>query len=401
MNKDTFYLLGGIAVLGVVLFLMIGPLEENPSSTSRVADATSEIVSLPRTGDVPLERASEGGAAMDEALQAFARGLDVGFLNRDPLRPLYEEYFDMLGAARIIESVEERYPTCHNMFHAFGSVLRERTGHLETSLEICQDACSYACIHGVLRQHFAPSGSGEFKLLVSDDGTFSSQGRAIRDQVILLCQEDASAIKDFFRGNCAHAVGHAFGALAANLATAQAQCTIFEEAAMQYYCHSGIYMDSYAEIREHIFSDEETDWDRTITAVKFCNTMEWPSACLRFIPAGISRIRLLHLYSSECSKLEGRSRAGCFNGTGFSSRSFVADRPDMIDALCREGSLDDRRSCYSGMFFSKKDGMLDDNLRVVCARIREGDFRELCEDQLKRHYYQVDNPTMNLMFSGA
>lgn len=68
---------------------------------------------------------------------------------------VFGRYLDDLGVKEIVQYFEDRNAFCHGELHDLGSLLLERTGNLAVSLAICDDACTYSCTHGVLREYFA------------------------------------------------------------------------------------------------------------------------------------------------------------------------------------------------------------------------------------------------------
>ncbi|MCG3112599.1 MAG: hypothetical protein MCM46_12360 [Candidatus Manganitrophus sp. SB1] len=311
-------------------------------------------------------------------------------------RSLFQEFIDDLGVRRIVEYIEGINPFCHGELHALGSIIRERTNNLETSFQLCQDACTYACLHGVLKAHFSDYQieQADFSL---NEGGLTPETERLKQDVHQLCKEDSTVMEDFYRGNCAHAVGHAFANIAQNVPTAKEYCTLFEEAAMQYYCQSGLFMDLRDEIGKELTS--HTVGERWETAVAFCfDNSQWPSACLHFFLGHATALRQIDAVALKCAELKGRSRLSCFFGVGVFSSAYVAAAPKEVNYTCQYGNTTDRKLCISGLFLRKKGHSGAAALKVACRTMRDEELKSVCQDQTRRYLYQIDNPVMGLMF---
>ncbi|MCG3114899.1 MAG: hypothetical protein LLH30_04390 [Candidatus Manganitrophus sp. SA1] len=311
-------------------------------------------------------------------------------------RSLFQEFIDDLGVRRIVEYIEGINPFCHGELHALGSIIRERTNNLETSFQLCQDACTYACLHGVLKTHFSgyQIEQADFSL---NEGGLTPETERLKEDVHQLCKEDSTVMQDFYRGNCAHAVGHAFANIAQNVPTAKEYCALFEEAAMQYYCQSGLFMDLRDDIRRELIS--YTEGERWEAEMAFClDNSQWPSACLHFFLGHATALRQIDAVSLKCAELKGRSRLSCFFGVGVFSSGYVAAYPKEVNYTCQYGNATDRKLCVSGLFLRKKGHERAEVLKVACQTMRDEELKSVCQDQTRRYLYQIDNPVMGLMF---
>ena len=161
---------------------------------------------------------------------------------------VFRRYLDDLGVKEIVRYFEDKNAFCHGELHDLGSLLLERTGNLAVSLAMCGDACTYSCTHGVLREYFAghkaPQSGSHDHTQSAGTGYEDVDINRVRDEIIELCRHDSTIIKGFLRGNCGHAMGHAFGVISGgSMRKAQEHCGIFGEAAMEYYCETGVFME--------------------------------------------------------------------------------------------------------------------------------------------------------------
>ncbi|MCG3112598.1 MAG: hypothetical protein MCM46_12355 [Candidatus Manganitrophus sp. SB1] len=311
-------------------------------------------------------------------------------------RSIYLEFIDDLGVRRIVEHIQGQNPFCHGELHALGSIIRERTNNLETSFQLCQDACTYACLHGVLKAHFSDYQieQADFSL---NEGGLTPETERLKQDVHQLCKEDSTVMEDFYRGNCAHAVGHAFANIAQNVPTAKEYCTLFEEAAMQYYCQSGLFMELREEIQKKLAQNATGEkWE---AEMDFClNNTQWPSSCLHFFLGRPTALRQIDAVALQCAGLKGKSRLSCFYAAGAYGHSYIAAHPKEVNFTCQYGNATDRKLCVSGLFLRKKGHERAEALKVACQTMRDEELKSVCQDQTRRYLYQIDNPVKGLMF---
>ena len=277
----------------------------------------------------------------------------------------------------------------------------EQTNDLELSVSLCKDGCTYACIHGALRTYLA----GQYAGNQSPPGSKANKPKPVHPEklkrdILHLCREDSNLIDGFLRGNCAHAVGHGFRAMAPNIAEARLRCATFPDVERRYYCESGVFMESRWKMRDELYGAgvSSADWDEA--AIDYCvQKTDLPSACLRFLleePLDPQETRFLE---RKCLKMDVKTRRGCFNAIGFSNRQYVASHPEEVNRICRIGDPVDRKLCISGVFFIKPDNPLKEELLAACPYLQNQELRATCDDQNGRIYYQVGNPIMNLMLT--
>jgi hypothetical protein len=311
-------------------------------------------------------------------------------------RSIYLEFIEELGVKKIVEHIESQNPSCHGELHSLGRIIRERTNDLETSFQLCQDACTYACLHGVLKRHFS-----DYQInpaaFSAKESPLSAETERLKEEIDQLCKEDSAVVIDFFRGNCAHAVGHAFADIGQNVSTTKAYCTLFKEAALQYYCQTGLFMELRDEIRKELAYDAMKErWEAEMA---FCiNNTQWPSACLHFFLGRPTRLDQIDAVALKCTGLKGKSRLSCFYAVGAYGNSYIAAHPEHVNDTCQHGSLPDRKLCISGLFLRKKGHTRAEALKAACQKMRDQELKSVCQDQTRRYLYQIDNPVKSLMF---
>jgi hypothetical protein len=327
---------------------------------------------------------------------------------------VFKRYIDDLGVKQIVESFEDKNPSCHGELHDLGALLLERTGNLAVSLAMCDDACTYSCTHGVLRQYFSAHKEGDKG--GHDHGESGGAGYehvqidAVRDEIIELCRQDSIIIKGFLRGNCAHAIGHAFGIISGGvLRKAQEHCGIFEEAAMQYYCESGVFMEFEHEMLtefNHELSTKMAGWlkgksGRMAAAIGYCESKtQFVSACVRYFIKALRDYGDVVALAEECQKLSGVPRRSCFFSIGFAGVSYVAANPQVIGRICAAGDASDREMCVGGLAFLKEGHDLKTAIVAGCNKLTAQRLKVVCLDQSQRTYYQTDNPLFAEMLAG-
>jgi hypothetical protein len=403
VNKFAVYILA-VAVLGMASFSCDVLSKTEVEVAQHPEEDLSGRAETQITVDHPLWLGRLSEPAQNLRMREFEKAVAEAKEEKKSKRPIFREFIDDLGVKKIIGYFEENDPVCHGILHHFGGVIRERVNDLETSLALCQDACTYACIHGVLRTHFSQVAMGKMSLPEATAKTsgeqFSANMKKIKDDVTYLCREDSKLVKDFFRGNCAHAVGHAFGAVAKSIKKAEEYCVFFEEPGMQYYCHTGVFMELRGKIKKDLYKDKKTPGEKLEAGVDYCiHQTKWPSACMRFILKAALDLEEGKIIAPKCAALKGKDRLACFNGLGYNARVYVFVHPTDINKVCNYGEIKDREICISGIVFTKKNLRGKEKLVKACQYMKNEKFRVLCEDQNKRYYYQLDNPVMNRMIT--
>lgn len=328
------------------------------------------------TGAAAARRLAEFGRAWVDARRRKAGTLDV-----------FDAYLDDLGTARIAGWFEAREPSCHGELHNLGKAVAMRVDDVITAMSVCADACTYACIHGVVKTHYADRvASGEADVA------------AVQADLVALCAA-RPVVADFHPGNCAHAAGHAFAIIADTVAGAAALCGVFPDPEAAYYCETGLFMQVMNEVRANL--DRKAGADRArrrMARLDYCAAeSRRVSACMRFILADFRRPEDLASLTAACEALSGTSRLGCFNGLGYLARPRIATHPKEINAICGRGTRRDRELCVSGLAFAKKDHAQAERLDRACRALTDPKLSALCTEQRGRHYYQPGNPVLALM----
>lgn len=358
------------------------------------ADETASITQ--KREDHPLWHGQLTGARLDRRMEAFS----VAFEHREAPARLFGTFLDQIGVERIIHYIEGENPACHGALHALGAALVERTEDLKSAMMLCGNACTFACVHGAITHALATA------LPKQDEGIFPRNRKTealLQREVLSLCREDSQTVRDFFSGNCAHAVGHGFAERSADLSRAKADCALFPDAERHYYCESGVFMELRPILAEKIYQGESSRSRRREIALRFCiENSEWPSACLRFFLEPMRRPEEIDALRSRCGALDGPARRGCFHTLGYISRDYVASQPEEINRVCRSDRSDDPSDpvfCISGLAFVKKNHRLKEKLERACGFLMDAALKEVCDDQHRRSYYQVDNRIMRSMLS--
>ena len=325
---------------------------------------------------------------------------------RGDMRPIYEIFLVDIGVKRIVDYFETANTSCHAELHPLGAVIQKRVKNLETSFSLCQDACSYACIHGVLKTYFSEGPSAADAM--HDHGNEKSSTPVIidiekkKEEVIDLCKEDSTLVRDFYRGNCSHAVGHAFAVAGARADTAIEYCSIFAEAAMEFYCQTGLFMELRGKITKELFDGASFPGARLSRAMDYClGETRYPSACMRFILDPAEDLSEIKFIERKCQEQKGQDRLACFHALGYSGRHFVARQPEMINRICEGGTPTEQDVCISGLVLVRKNSASRQHvLRTLCEKVVDPSMKRTCEDQRNRHAYQIKNPIQNRMFTG-
>jgi hypothetical protein len=375
------------------------PNRVNPASASE-----SGMV----TPDHPLRVGRLNGEALDQRMAQFVRSWKEAETQDSEQREVFREFVEDIGVQRIVDHFETFNPYCHADLHELGSVLVELTQDLMTSMWICGDACTYSCVHGIVRQYFTHRLMGETH--PNDDGPGEREDRPalkiqkLKDEAADLCKEDSRVVQDFFRGNCAHAFGHVLTILVEDTPHSIAEhCrTLFGYNEMYYYCETGVFMQRQNAIKRELYDRRLAREEKLKRALDFClkNTLLL-APCLRFtvnlhnVPDRPMEIEWL---TEECLKLQGKTRRGCFYALGYASTSYVASHPEDIHRVCRHGDLSNQKLCITGLSFLKKGHPLKDRLLAACQYLRDNALKETCIDQHQRFYYQLDNPVVNSLF---
>jgi hypothetical protein len=209
--------------------------------------------------DHPLVRGRLSGAEAEARLAAFARDWDLAHEDGSGTVRVFRKYVADLGVARLARHFEARRHGCHGELHNLGKVVAERTGDAATAMAVCADACTYACIHGALKAHYAAR--------ARDEG-----GKGVahaRDDLVALCTEGA-LINGFYRGNCAHAAGHAFAIMAEDVRGALDLCATFPGREYAYYCATGAFMQVTPVVERNLDAKADAAADPADARLDYC-----------------------------------------------------------------------------------------------------------------------------------
>jgi hypothetical protein len=346
------------------------------------------------------------GEAQDRRFQEFVAAMEAPKKERRPYADIYREFMDDLGVTRMADWLDHRNPFCHGEGHVLGQVVGERVNDLGTAMAMCGDSCTYACIHGAFKKFFMRE-AGIIDHQHDPQPAVQPWSQPVRTPIERIaadvnaaCREDSLVVPDFFRGNCAHAVGHALGTLAQPVVkTATGYCDVFDEIALRYYCETGVFMELSDQIEEDLHSKKMARGDKVKAGIDYCvKNSTTPSSCMRFIVKNPRDLTEIGALADACTTLSGKPRRGCFNGVGFLARTYIAKHPQDIGRVCSRGDLNDQILCVSGLTFIRKDHEKKDEIVEACQYLDRPDLHAVCVDQANRHYYQVDNKLLDLMF---
>ncbi|HEY8105121.1 MAG TPA: hypothetical protein VIE46_03380, partial [Gemmatimonadales bacterium] len=277
------------------------------------------------------------------------------YLSAPAALPVFERYLPTLSAAAMIGFLEHHYPSCHARSHDLGKALFSASGDLGTALQECGTGCTSGCMHGVVAQAF---GNEEVGTITSTMNRFCLEGEVARL---------------YKPGNCAHTMGHALMVVTnGDVPHSIDGCLGFAQTPMAYYCASGVYMEKLVTgprprpappgSSVHVPCDSEP---------------LFPAACYRY--QGVVLVATLgdrDRAASECLRLDGPRRRGCFHGLGYAAMAMVFDQPETLAAACARGDREDRTACIEGTIEKVADvneqraraacGGLDPDIHAVC-----------------------------------
>ncbi len=286
------------------------------------------------------------------------------------------------------ESAASSDVSCHGESHDLGSAIAERAATLQDAMVACGDRCTYGCVHGAFKAYFARRLHGEGP---NTTGVAPDVAREILD----LCREDSTVLPGFYRGNCAHSVGHAFASAASDAGGAAAWCGLFESPEARFYCETGVFMEARHEIRAAIGSKQTPFDQRARSGLEYCRRYNRAvAACLRFVwmsPEDLSQSLAL---VGVCGDAEAGARPGCALAAGFSAREYLSDHPDDVGRVCGAAPAGDRVFCVAGVVLMKKDHRSRAAIPALCRGLRDPEMQAVCKDQSARYYYQLGNPVV-------
>src|SRR5712691_3710453 len=290
-------------------------------------------------------------------------------------RPVFAKYLKTLGPGAILDFLEATYPACHGQAHELGQVIFDQVQEIGLAMRACQTRCTSGCMHGVLKEAFGGSSL--------DD---------LAKQVDHFCQEGAMSQRHK-PGNCAHGIGHALMVIVEpDLTKAIASCALFSNAAMEYYCASGVFMEFFA--GEKTRQGEE----RQPRGLHFpCDTsLRFPAACYRYkVPHllrtfGQDRARVVQ----ECRQLPRARRLGCFHGLGAALTVEIGRHPALLPAVCLHGTPEDQIMCIEGAV-EKLAEYNEAQAQAACATL-DGGIADICTTAAREKMYRLHKPTIEL-----
>jgi hypothetical protein len=177
-----------------------------------------------------------------------------------------------------------------------------------------------------------------------------------------------------------------------DLHKALASCAWFSNAAMEYYCASGVFMEFFA--GEKTRQGEE----RQPRGLHFpCDTSpRFPAACYRYkVPHllrtfGQDRARVVH----ECLQLPRARRLGCFHGLGAAFTVEIGRHPALLPAVCLHGTSEDQIMCIEGAV-EKLAEYNEAQARAACATLNGG-MADICTTAAREKMYRLHKPTIEL-----
>jgi hypothetical protein len=278
--------------------------------------------------------------------------------------------------------------SCHGASHDLGATLAERAATLQDAMLACGDRCTYGCVHGAFKWYFA-------RRLHADGSDTTGVAPDVGRDILDLCREDSTILPGFYRGNCAHSVGHAFAAAASDVGGAAAWCELFESPETRFYCETGVFMEARHDIRAAIGRDRMSFAARAKAGVEYCAAhASTPGACLRFVWPWAEDVDDARTLVRACARVDDRARRGCVYAAGFAAREYVIDHPDAVDRVCGAALPSDRVLCVAGVVLMKKDHPRRAAIPALCRALRDPEMQAVCEDQSARDYYQLGNPVV-------
>ena len=318
-------------------------------------------------GDTP---AAEGREVDPAALAQFKAEYDAA---REAPRPVFDKYLPRVGAAALLDVLEETYPACHAQAHDLGKALFAAHQDLGAALRACGTRCTSGCMHGAVAEAF---GNSTLAAITAQMNTFCDRGEMARLHK---------------PGNCAHALGHAFMFVTGgDVRQSVDACLGFTHEAMQYYCATGVYME------------------KILTGPPPATPPPWPSPCDEetLFPAACYRYKVVELLdrsdsaeqlTRECLRLEAPQRCGCFHGLGHAMAAEVFTDPPQLAPLCSHGSRTDRVVCIEGAI--EKLAEYDEERAMAACASLDDDLRPGCDRAVSDKMYSLTKATFGLYYN--
>jgi hypothetical protein len=290
-------------------------------------------------------------------------------------RPVFAQYLTTLGPEAILDFLEATYPACHGQAHELGQVMFAQVQDITSAIGMCQTRCTSGCMHGVLKEAFG-----------------GSRIEDLTPQVHRVCHEGAMA-QIHPPGNCAHGIGHALMvAVEPDLEKAIASCVVFENAAMEYYCATGVFMEFFA-------------WDKTRPSEeRQPRGLHFPCDISPRFPAACYRYKVRHLLRAfgeerarvvqECLQLPRARQLGCFHGLGAAYTGEIGRHPALLPAVCLHGTPEDQIMCIEGAI-EKLAEYHEAQAHASCATLTK-EMADICTTAAREKMYRLHKPTIEL-----
>jgi len=325
-RKAWFLVAAALVVGGLGGFLVRRVVLPQPSTVQPTPDSLLNI---------PLDQTV---LAREEFLVAY-RNLTQGHAG-----PLYEQFLPRIGANGIRRAIETAKPYCHEEAHDLGKLIFTKLRDVGESLESCADSCSSGCMHGVLMQFFADTGSTGSATAHQHSAQLTAA--EVARKIPTFC-EGATWKRMYGPGDCAHGVGHAAMFLSNyDIPAGIALCDRFPSYPLRYYCATGAYMEYWInpKFRLNYFSHGP---------LYPCDKARYPAACFKYILGNTTRWHYakggtLETLANQCTALIDKYRLGCFHGIGFSHRDRIQRGKQTLAEVCGIGSREDQTMCLEG-----------------------------------------------------
>ncbi len=283
------------------------------------------------------------------------------------LRPLYEEFVDLIGVNGMLDVMEEQY--CHGQGHDLGKLVFERTKDLSASMYVCSNRCTAGCMHGILMGMFGTKGE------------HVSLERVITEAKAVCSTKEITSTNKV--GDCIHGVGHVISELVGgDIDTGIKYCQELNPRPFQHFCATGIFMQ-----RDLDFGLEDAGRGHFP-----CDQYPFSAACYRYkakylISHEVGEQTQIDALINICLGLEGTKRSGCFHGAGFTFLPYLLDNPSGINHLCGAGTKVDRTLCIEGAIetLAEHDPA---KAREICNELP--DLREQCFYSAEHAMFSLD-----------
>lgn len=347
----------------ITVFLLLSPNLLRAQGASPVVPGDLE---MPAAGGREISNRKIDPAVLSSFKAAYESA-------KETPRPVFEKYLPLVGAAALLDFLEDKYPVCHGQSHDLGKALFAASKDIGTALRECSTRCTSGCMHGVVGEAF---GSSTPQAITSSMNSFCNEGEMARLHK---------------PGNCAHGLGHALMFVNnGDVNRSVDSCLGFTNESMQYYCVTGVFMEK--------MSAPAPPTSKASSIFQPCDEETlFPSACYRY-----KGVELLQRFgepmqvAAECLRLDGSQRAGCFHGLGHAVTRLVFDQPKKLASICSKGTHDDQVMCVEGVI--EKLAELHERRAIAACTFLSADLRPACDDSVKRKMYSLDKPTLSLYY---